>query len=108
MKEEANYDYMLPNLKIENKKYEQINKYGYLKLNYINEYKKTLYHERLIKNDKKLTEKNKEINQMEWVKLMINYIIQRINLCLIFVLASSESALLEQVLYVVTQPQSPN
>lgn len=29
--------------------------------------------ENYIKNDKKLTEENKEINQMEWVKLMNNY-----------------------------------
>lgn len=79
---------------------EQINKYGYLKLDYIKEHKKILYHELLIKNEltnyllsvgkecenryiilignyikngKKLTKKNKEINQMEWVKLMNNY-----------------------------------
>ena len=26
-----------------------------------------------IKNDKKLSEKNKEINQIEWVKLMNSY-----------------------------------
>lgn len=31
MKEEVNYNYVLPNLKIENNNYEQINKYGYLK-----------------------------------------------------------------------------
>ncbi len=100
MKEEVNYNYILPNLEIENSNYEQINKYGYLKLEYIKEHKRTLYHELLIKNeltnyllsvgkecenrynilmenyiknDKKLTEKNKEINQMEWVKLMNNY-----------------------------------
>lgn len=84
MKEEVNYNYVLPNLKIE----------------YIKEHKRTLYHELLINNDltnyllsvgkecknryiiimenyinndKKLTEENKEINQMEWVKLMNNY-----------------------------------
>ena len=33
MKEEVNYNYVLPNLKIENNNYEQINKYGYLKQN---------------------------------------------------------------------------
>ena len=77
-----------------------INKYGYLRLNYLNEYKKGLYESLLmkgkleehlfsvsidsekqfkilmnnfIKNDARLSEKNKEVNQMEWVKLMNNY-----------------------------------
>ena len=93
-------DYLLPDLVIENQNYEEINKYGYLRLNYIKEHKKRLYQvllmkneltnhllsvskeceERLktlmnnyIKNDEKLTEKNKENNQIEWVKLMNNY-----------------------------------
>ena len=93
-------DYLLPNLMIENQNYGEINKYGLLRLNYIKEYKKGLYQsllmkneltnhllsvskeceERLktlmnnyIKNDEKLTEKNKENNQIEWVKLMNNY-----------------------------------
>ena len=77
-----------------------INKYGYLRLNYLKEYKKGLYESLLmkgkleehlfsvsidsekqfkilmnnfIKNDARLSEKNKEVNQMEWVKLMNNY-----------------------------------
>ena len=93
-------DYLLPNLVIDNKNYEQINKYGYLRLDYIKEHKKGLYQtllmkneltnhllsvskeseERLktlmnnyIKNDEKLSEKSKENNQIEWVKLMNNY-----------------------------------
>lgn len=93
-------DYLLPNLVIDNKNYEQINKYELLRLNYIKENKKGLYttllmrneltshllsvsnecEERLktlmnnyIKNDERLSEKNKEINQLEWVKLMNNY-----------------------------------
>ena len=93
-------DYLLPDLVIENQNYEEINKYGYLRLNYIKGHKKGLYQtllmkneltnhllsvskeceERLktlmnnyIKNDEKLTEKNKENNQIEWVKLMNNY-----------------------------------
>ena len=53
-------DYLLPNLVISNQNYEEINKYGYLQLNYI-------------KNDEKLSEKSKENNQIEWVKLMNNY-----------------------------------
>lgn len=101
---ELNYtkvgDYLLPNLTIKNKNYERTNKYGYLRLNYLKEYKKGLYmtllmqdeltnhlvsvsnecEERLKvlmesyrKNDDKLSENNKEINQFEWVKLMNNY-----------------------------------
>lgn len=93
-------DYLLPNLVIENQNYGEINKYGYLRLNYIKEQKKVLYQALLmkneltkhllsvskeceekfkilmdnyIKNDEKLSEKNKENNQLEWVKLMNNY-----------------------------------
>ena len=93
-------DYLLPNLVIENQNYGEINKYGYLRLNYIKEHKKGLYQELLmkneltkhllsvskeseerlktlmdnyIKNDEKLSEKSKEDNQIEWVKLMNNY-----------------------------------
>lgn len=93
-------DYLLPNLVIENQNYEEINKYGLLRLNYIKKHKKGLYQtllmknelerhllsvskeseERLktlmgnyIKNDEKLSEKSKEKNQIEWVKLMNNY-----------------------------------
>ena len=44
-------DYLLPNLVIKNKNYEQINKYGYLKLNYIKEHKKRLYQTLLMKNE---------------------------------------------------------
>ena len=93
-------DYLLPNLVIENQNYGEINKYGLLRLNYIKEHKRGLYqallmkneltnhllsvsneaNERLkilmnnyIKNDEKLSEKSKENNQIEWVKLMNNY-----------------------------------
>lgn len=93
-------DYLLPNLVIENQNYEEINKYGLLRLNYIKKHKKGLYQtllmknelerhllsvskeseERLktlmgnyIKNDEKLSEKSKEKNQIEWVKMMNNY-----------------------------------
>ena len=93
-------DYLLPNLVIKNKNYEQINKYGYLRLDYIKKHKKGLYQSLLmkneltnhllsvskecekgfnilmnnyIKNDEKLSEKNKENNQIEWVQLMNNY-----------------------------------
>lgn len=100
---ELNYtkvgDYILPNLTVKEQKGE-INKYGYLRLNYLKEHKKSLYttllmqdkltshlvsvsiecEERLKvlmenyrKNDDKLSERNKEINQFEWVKLMNNY-----------------------------------
>ena len=93
-------DYLLPNLVIEGQNYGEINKYGYLRLNYIKEHKKGLYQTLLmkneltkhllsvsneekkkkktlmdnyIKNDEKLSEKSKENNQIEWVKLMNNY-----------------------------------
>lgn len=93
-------DYLLPNLTIKIQNYERINKYGYLRLNYLKEHNKGFYmillmqdeltnhlvsvsnecEERLktimdnyIKSDNKLSEKNKEINQIEWVKLMNNY-----------------------------------
>lgn len=93
-------DYLLPNLTIKNQNYRKINKYGYLRLEYLKQHNKGLYttllmkdeltnhlisvsnecEERLknlmdnyIENDEKLSEKNKEINQLEWVKLMNNY-----------------------------------
>lgn len=93
--------YLLPNLITnDNKNYQKINKYGYLRLDFIKKYKKGFYHTLLIKNeltkhlfsvsneceirlkilmdnyiknDKRLSEKNKNINQIEWVKLMNNY-----------------------------------
>lgn len=93
-------DYLLPNLTIKNQNYGAINKYGYLRLNYLKEHKRGLYtsllmQDKLIshlfsvsneceyrlnilmenykKSDKLLTEKSKENNQIEWVKLMNNY-----------------------------------
>lgn len=93
-------DYLLPNLTIKNQNYGKINKYGYLRLKYLKQHKKGLYttllmqdkltnhlvsvsnecEERFktlmdnyIRNDEKLSEKNKENNQLEWVKLMNNY-----------------------------------
>ena len=93
-------DYLLPNLTIKNQNYKKINKYGLLKLNYLKKTNKALYITLLMKNeltnylvsvsdecenrlnnlmeqfkksDKLLSEKSKEINQLEWVKLMNNY-----------------------------------
>jgi len=94
-------DYLLPNLVIENQNYGEINKYGLLRLDYIKEPKKKGLYQTLlmkneltnhllsvsneakerfkvlmdnyIKNDEKLSEKSKENNQIEWVKLMNNY-----------------------------------
>lgn len=91
-------DYFLPNLTITEPK-GIINKYGYLRLTYLKNYKKTLYMELLLedkltnhlisvsknaenkvkfliesyKKIDKLTEKNKANNQLEWVKMMNNY-----------------------------------
>lgn len=101
---ELNYtkvgDYLLPNLTIKNQNYGKINKYGYLRLNYLKEHKKGLYTTLLmqdeltnhlvsvsnecedrfktlidnyIKNDESLSEKSKANNQLEWVELMNNY-----------------------------------
>lgn len=99
---ELNYtkveDYLLPNLTVNEQK-GVINKYGYLRLHYLKKHKKGLYRV-LLMQDKltnhlisvsneainkvnsliekykeidKLTEKNKENNQLEWVRLMNNY-----------------------------------
>lgn len=93
-------DYLLPNITIKNQNYEKINKYGYLRLEYLKEHNKGLYTTLLMKDeltnhlvsvsnecekrlkflmenyknsDELLSEKNKENNQIEWVKLMNNY-----------------------------------
>ena len=90
-------DYLIPDLDITTSTTNSINRYGLLKLNYI---KKQLYRNLLMNNqltdylssvsnecnikfetmmnnykkkDKKLSEKNKMNNQMEWTKLMNNY-----------------------------------
>lgn len=93
-------DYLLPNLTLNNKNYKQINRYGLLRLNYIKQNRKTFYATLLMHNeltdylfsvskkcdkrfenlmndykkkDNKLSEEYKEINQLEWIKLMNNY-----------------------------------
>ena len=95
-----NVDYLFPNLTIKNQSTNGINKYGYLRLRYLKENKKALYTTLLMTNeltnhlisvsknsedrlqilmenyknsDKKLSEKNKEINHIKWSKLMNNY-----------------------------------
>ena len=101
---ELNYikvgDYLLPNLTIEKQNNEKMNKYGYLRLQYLKENNKPLYTTLLMKNkltnhlvsvsieaenrlnilmeqyknfDKLLSEKSKMDNQLEWVKRMNNY-----------------------------------
>ena len=93
-------DYELPNLTLNDNKKGTINKYGMLRLDYLKQHKKALYTTLLMKDeltnhlvsvskdaenllnnlmenykksDEKLSEKNKEINQFEWVKLINNY-----------------------------------
>lgn len=93
-------DYLLPNLTLNDNKKGTINKYGMLRLNYLKQQKRTLYTTLLMKDeltnhlvsvsinaeklfnnlienykkaDKKLSEKSKENNQMEWLKLMNSY-----------------------------------
>ena len=95
-----NGDYFLPDLKLKKQKKHNLNKYGLLKLEYIKNHKKTLYTELIMtdklnnflfsagkeavqkvddlvkfyaENDKELTEKLKENNQLEWVGRMNNY-----------------------------------
>ena len=95
-----NGDYLFPNLTIKNQSTNGINKYGYLRLRYLKENKKALYTTLLMTNeltnhlisvsknsedrlqilmenykklDERLSEKSKEINHIEWSKLMNNY-----------------------------------
>ena len=93
-------DYELPNLTLNDNKKGTINKYGMLRLDYLKVHKKALYTTLLMKDeltnylisvskdaenllnnlmesyknsDEKLSEKNKELNPLEWTKLMNNY-----------------------------------
>ncbi|MBE6154753.1 MAG: TnpV protein [Firmicutes bacterium] len=94
-------DYLLPNLKIVDKKdKENLNKYGLLRLNFIKKYRKNFYFQlimegklyqyllsvgkiseekvndlmqKFIKNDTNLSENFKEKDSLEWTKLMNNY-----------------------------------
>lgn len=93
-------DYKLPNLTLNDNKKGTINKYGMLRLDYLKAHKKALYTTFLMKDEltnhlvsvskdaenllnslmesykksnEKLSEKSKESNQLEWVKLMNNY-----------------------------------
>ena len=93
-------DYELPILTLNDNKKVIINKYGMLRLDYLKAHKKALYTTLLMKDelinhlisvskdaenllnnlmesykksDEKLSEKSKEINQLEWVKLINNY-----------------------------------
>ncbi len=94
-------DYLLPNLTAKNENIDnKINQYGILRLQFIKANKKAFYTSKLmnnelqnhlisvskiceerykiimnnfIKNDEKLSEKNKELNPIEWTKLMNNY-----------------------------------
>lgn len=93
-------DYKLPNLTLKETNNKPLNKYGLLKLDYIKRNKKALYQQLLmtnelnnflfsvgneaqemvdrlmedyIKNDSRLSEKEKQIDQLSWVGLMNNY-----------------------------------
>jgi len=93
-------DYLLPNLTIEKQNNEKMNKYGYLRLHYLKENNKAPYTTLLMTNkltnhlisvsieseemlnnlmkqyknfNELLSEKNKNYNQLEWVKMMNNY-----------------------------------
>ena len=100
IKYEKQGDYLIPNLKIKRQKNINVGKYGLLRLNYLKENNKQLYTNLLMNNeltsylisvdnecnnklnfmmneykkqDEKLSEKNKELNQLEWTNLMNNY-----------------------------------
>ena len=94
-------DYLIPNLYLEkDEDYSRIGKYGILRLHFIAQNKEALYEtllmtnklthhlllvsrsceslykilmEDYIKNDERLSEKSKELNPLEWTKLMNNY-----------------------------------
>ena len=93
-------DYKLPDLTIKETNDKPLNKYGLLKLDYLTKNKKVLYQQLLmtnelnnflfsvgneaqemvdrlmedyIKNDTKLSEKEKQNDQLSWVRLMNNY-----------------------------------
>ena len=94
-------DYLIPNLYLEkDEDCGRIGKYGILRLHFIAQNKEALYETLLmtnklthhlllvsdsceslykilmddyIKNDERLSEKNKELNPLEWTKLMNNY-----------------------------------
>ena len=94
-------DYLLPDLYLEkDKNYGRLGRYGILRLHFIAQNKKALYEtllmtnklthhlllvsdscenyykelmENYIKNDERLSEKSKELNPLEWTKLMNNY-----------------------------------
>ena len=94
-------DFLLPNLYLEKgENYGRLGRYGILRLHFIAQNKQELYETLLmtnklphhlllvsdscenyyeelmgnyIKNDERLSEKNKELNPLEWTKLMNNY-----------------------------------
>ncbi len=94
-------DYLLPDLYLEkDENYGRLGKYGILRLHFIAQNKKALYEtllmtnklthhlllvsdscenyykelmENYIKNDERPSEKSKELNPLEWTKLMNNY-----------------------------------
>ena len=93
-------DYKLPNLVLKETDNKPLNKYGLLKLDYLKKNKKTLYQQLLltnelnnflfsvgneaqemvdrlmedyIKNDSRLSEKEKQQDQLSWIGLMNNY-----------------------------------
>ena len=94
-------DYLLPDLHLEKgEKYGRLGRYGILRLHFIAQNKQALYEtllmtnklthrlilvsnscenyykeliENYIKNDERLSEKSKELNPLEWAKLMNTY-----------------------------------
>ena len=101
IKSTRQWDYLIPNLYLEkDDDCGRIGKYGLLRLHFIGQNKEALYEtllmtnklthhlllvsdsceslykilmEDYIKNDERLSEKSKELNPLEWTKLMNNY-----------------------------------
>lgn len=90
-------DYLLPNVTLKQRKHENLNKYGLLKLDYLKKNKKSLYQQllmqdklydylfsvsieaeekvnylinELVKSDETITEELKATNQMLWIQKM--------------------------------------
>lgn len=75
-----NGDYLLPNLKLENKKQYNIGKYGLLRLNYIKKYKLGLYFNLLVNDNLNEYLHNIDTTVMEKVQKLITELAQKENI----------------------------
>ena len=75
-----NGDYLLPNLKLENKKQYNLGKYGLLRLNYIKKYKLGLYFNLLVNDNLNEYLHNIDTTVMEKVQKLITELAQKENI----------------------------